>query len=415
MIGNIRRILGKYSIQKSPIFIFSFVVLFWTIFDSIMGYVTPLIIEERGYSLTMIGIIIGTSSIGGAIFDFLICKIFKSTEFRRIFLIMFAICFIYPLLLWQAKTVWFFIFVMSVWGIYFDLYGFGVFNFIGRYTKKADHSAGFGIVQVFRALGEIIAPLFIGLVAVSYVDWRSLALGWIFLGLGFIVFIALLFSMRKKTAKDETACNVARRKSLFVEIHLWKKLGKMMSPVLLVTFYLFFIDAFFWTLAPLYAESANLRQFSGLFLTAYTLPALFVGWFVGKLTRRYGKKRTAILGMLIGSVVLSPFAFFASPYLAIIAVFAASLFTSISYPAISGAYADYISEAPQVEGEIEGIEDFSFNLGYVVGPILAGILGDHFSIPAAFSILGVIGTILALVLLAITPKQINITTKRSEL
>jgi MFS family permease len=330
-------------------------------------------------------------------------------------MIMFVICFIYPLLLWQAKTLWFFVFVMGVWGVYFDLYGFGVFDYVGRHTKKSEHSQNFGIVQIFRALGGIIAPLVVGLVLINGVDWRTFSLSWVFLTLGFILFVVLIIFMRKHRAVKQTSAYPTRRKNLFVELHLWKKLGRLMTPVLLMTFYLFFIEAFFWTLAPLYAENLDLKQFGGLFLTAYTLPALIVGWFVGPLTEYFGKKRIAFSGLLIGSLILSSFYYITSPILSILVVFLASCFISMALPAINAAYADYISEAPQVEGEIESLEDFAFNIGYVIGPIFAGILADIISMRGAFSILGIMGAVLAFILIAITPKSIDITTKASEL
>lgn len=292
MMGNIKRLFEKNNGQKTPIYLFSLVVLFWTIFDSIMQYLTPLLIEKNGFSNSMIGLIIGSSSIAGAFFDFLVCKFFKNTHFRRVFLIMFAICFVYPVLLWQAQTFWFFVFVMAVWGIYFDLYGFGTFDFIGRHTRKADHSPSFGMVQIFRALGGMLAPLIIGLVIINSIDWRAFALGWLFLIIGFILFVVLVILMRKRQTVGVYPVCPVRRKNLFVELHLWRKLGRLMMPVLFMTFYLFFIEAFFWTLAPLYAESFELKQFGGLFLAAYTLPALMVGWFVGPLTKHFGKKRT---------------------------------------------------------------------------------------------------------------------------
>lgn len=87
----------------------------------------------------------------------------------------------------------------------------------------------------------------------------------------------------------------------------------------------------------------------------------------------------------------------------------------MSMPAINAAYADYISEATQVEGEIEGLEDFAFNIGYVLGPISAGVLADTLGMKGAFSILGLLGVILAVILLVVTPKTITIKTRPSEL
>ena len=415
MIGRIRGLLREYGNQHKIVFMFSLMVLFWTIFDDIMSYITPILIQENGFSMSMIGFIIGSSSVTGALFDFLISKFFKNTNYKRMFLILFAICAVYPFLLWQAKTLWFFLLVMAVWGIYFDLYGFGVFNFISRSARKKENSSYFGIVEIFRALGGMLTPLIIGLVVVDRVDWRAFSLGWVFLGVGFVFFLILLVLTRQNRSTKEISAEYPRRKNLFTELHLWKKIGRLISPVLFLTFFLFFTEAFFWTLAPLYAETANLKAFGGLFLTAYTLPALLVGWFVGSLTKRFGKKRTAFVGVLIGSLILSSFAFWPDSIISIVAVFLASVFISLSLPAINSAYADYISEAPQVEGEIEGLEDFAFNIGYMAGPVSAGILADVFSIPAAFSILGVMGAMLALILLAVTPRNINIKTRPSEL
>ena len=146
MIGRIRGLLREYGNQHKIVFMFSLMVLFWTIFDDIMSYITPILIQENGFSMSMIGFIIGSSSITGALFDFLISKFFKNTNYKRMFLILFVICAVYPFLLWQAKALWFFLLVMAVWGIYFDLYGFGVFNFISRRSRKKDNSSYFGIV-----------------------------------------------------------------------------------------------------------------------------------------------------------------------------------------------------------------------------------------------------------------------------
>ena len=61
-------------------------------------------------------------------------------------------------------------------------------------------------------------------------------------------------------------------------------------------------------------------------------------------------------------------------------------------------------------GEIEALEDFSFNLGYVIGPISAGILSDMIGITGAFTALGMTGFVVAIILIKVTPKSIRIKT-----
>lgn len=415
MIRSFQRLIGNKDQPTSPVFMLSVVIFFWAVFDCIVTYLTPILIESKGFSSSMIGLIIGSSSITGAAFDFILCKTFKKTNYRRIFLLMFALCMIYPLVLWGANSIWIFLIAMAIWGVYYDLYGFGVFNFVSRYVKVEDHSASFGVIQIFRACGSVIAPLIIDFVIVESIDWKSYTTAWIFLSIGLLVFIAMIFGTRKRLQVDNFPDVQPRRKNLFIELHLWKKLEKLLFPVLILTAYLFFIDAFFWTLAPLYAEKSSLAQFGGLFLTAYSLPQLVVGWFITPLTKRFGKKRSAYFSLFVGSIILTTFFLIQNPYLAIIVVFLSSCFLSMALPIINSSYADYICDAPQVEGEIEGLEDMAFNIGYVLGPISAGVLADVFGMQPAFSILGVFGAILAVFLLIKSPKYIIIKVKKSEL
>ncbi len=411
---RIRRIFGAYAGDRSPILVFGLVILFWTMADSVGQYIAPILIQNHGFSNTMIGFILGSSSITGALFDFFISKIFKSTDFRRVFLVMFALCSIYPILLWSASTLPLFLFAMAVWGIYFDLYGFGTFDFIGRYSKKDDQASNFGIAQMFRSLGQLLAPLIVGFVIVEQIDWRSFGLYWLFLAMGFTFLLVLFTLHRKRNSRPEPAR--PRRKHFLIEFHLWKKLGWHMMPVLFLTFYLWTIDAFFWTLSPLYAETVGLpAQFGGLLLAAFVFPVLVVGWFVGSLTRRFGKKRTAFTSLLIGSCILSSFAFMPNPCLGVLVVLLASFFTSMSLPSINSWYTGYNSDVPSVEGETEGLEDFAQNIAYVFGPFFAGVLADTVGMTSAFSVLGFVGALVAIILLFVTPKSIIIRMKQSEL
>jgi MFS family permease len=89
-------------------------------------------------------------------------------------------------------------------------------------------------------------------------------------------------------------------------------------------------------------------------------------------------------------------------------MFCASFFFGLAFPSIDGTYADYISEKINVEKEIETLEDSSFNLAYIFGPLFAGLLSDLFNIPIAFAILGMAGVVIAIILFFTTPKSINI-------
>ena len=405
--------LKNNGIKAKHLYLLGVMALFWTVFDSIIQYITPLILSERGFSNTILGIIIGSSSIAGAFFDFLMSRFIVRVDFRRIFMVMFAICFIYPFVLWQAKTVWLFLALMAVWGVYYDLYNFGVFNFISHFTKKEEHSPSFGVMLVFRSLGGILAPLIIGLVIIETINWRVLALGWLFLLIGFVFFLVLLVLIKKKGIIEKQESNP--HKSFFSEINLWYKISHRLWPILILTMLLYSVEAFFWTLGPLFAETLKLGQFSGLFLMIYALPSLLVGWFVGVVTKKFGSQRTAFLTFLGGSLCLV--LFFLLPHSAIILpfTFLAGCFFALSLPSVNGIYADCIYNNIMIEEEIESLEDFATNMGYVLGPIIAGVLADLLGLIKSFSIIGIIGVIMSFFLLFFAPKKIIVSKKLNNL
>jgi len=397
----------KYGFRRKPFYILGLMVLFWSIFDGVMSYVAPLVIERGGLSNTLIGIIIGTSSVAGALFDFLACRIFKNTFYKRMFLIMFGLCLAYPFILLKTNSFLLYAIAMVIWGVYYDLKNIGEFDFISRYANKKEHSDSFGLIQVFQSVGYLIAPILVGVLIAENLDWKPFALSWIFLLIS-IMFFAVLYLLNAKKGKAENK-RMKRRRSMWIEASLWKKIGYIILPILILTLFLNIVDSFFWTIGPLFAESlAEIHQFAGFFMTAYLLPALLVGWFVGKLTRKYGKKKTAFISLMIGSALLLPLYLTNNPFLIIIEIFAASIFLALSWPAINGAYADYISETSGYEKEIETLEDFYGNLGYIVGPILAGVISDRIGNGNAFVALGAAGLFVAIFLLFITPKKINV-------
>jgi len=283
--------IKKYGSKHKALYVLALMILFWAVYDGIITFITPLIMTESGLSGIQMGIIIGTSSISGAIFDFIACRIFKNMIFRRMFLIMFILCFLYPLLLFNANSFWLYLIAMAIWGIYYDLKNFGELDFVARHIAPKEHSSSFGVLQVFKSLGYLIAPILAGLAIGQAMNWKPFLISWGSLVVSIIFFTGLLFLTQKYKNKIENPNKPYKKIGLFREINLWKKIGKTILPVLILTLLLNFIEAFFWTIGPLFAESFNgTNQFSGFFMAAYSLPFIFIGWFVGSITKKYGKK-----------------------------------------------------------------------------------------------------------------------------
>ncbi len=381
-------------------------IFFWTMFDSIMSYLTPLLISSRGFSNTAMGIIYGTSSITGAISDFIICRYFRDTKYRRLFLVMLIVCFFYPFILGAANGVWLFLLAMAVWGFYYDLFGFGQFDYVSFYVKKDEQVASFGLVQVFRSLGSIIAPIIAGFLVVGMYFFRAYVVAEVMIVIA-LAFYAVLVSRNSRAVVPRDPPK--RKKNILKEFHLWKKIGFRIMPCLIVTFFLFDIDAIFWTLGPLYAESLGLGEFGGFFLAVYSVPILISGMMIGRVVKKRSNVMVAFLSLLVGSIILSLLAVFHGIFATMLLVGLSSLFFGFSFPSINGAYSEYIDEVPVAEGEIEALEDASFNVGYIIGPMLAGVMSDLLGLSATFSILGISGAVIAVLLLVFARKRIRLT------
>ncbi len=411
------KLLGRiYALHKTiangnATHLVALVVLFWAFFDSMLTYMAPLVMAYNGFSNTQIGLLIGSSSIAGLIFDFLALMIFKRPDYRKFFMIMLAICMVYPLSLGGATQVWGYLLAMILWGLYFDLYGFGMFSFVSQYVKRKDHAAAFGEILAGRSVGTSFAPLLVGFLLVGGIYLNVFLVAEIFIVIAVACFLFLLKDM--KGQKPLVKAQRINARNIFSEFKVLKSTGTKIWAPLLATFFLFFADAFFWTLAPLYAMSLNFSVFGGLFLAAYSIPFLISGAIVGKVAKRFGNIKTAFGSMFVGAIAISFFMFISNPMIILLLVLIAAFFFGISLASINGAYADFNSSNPRTERETTSAEDSAFNLAYILGPVASGILSDIFSIPAAFTILGTIGICLIIIVALRTKFRFNLIAVKS--
>ena len=274
-------------------------------------------------------------------------------------------------------------------------------------SENEEHSASFGFLEVFVSLGYLLAPMIAGFLVFETVGTAPLAAAVMFLAISAVLLVLLLAATRH----IPHYCTHKRHQLLpFVkEVRIWRKLGHRILPVLTVTLLLNIVDGFYWTIGPLFASTlTDLGRFEGVFMASHTLPALFIGWIVGSITIRYGQKKTAIAALFFGSLILCSFLFIYNEYMLIVVNFIVAFCTALAAPSIAGAYADYITEAGGIATEIETMEDLSTNSGYVIGPIMAGVLSDLLGYKIAFACLGVAGVCITLLLWHIVPKRINV-------
>jgi MFS family permease len=398
-------------LRRKDLYALALMFFFWTVFDGIISYSTPIFITQNGLSNTFMGIILASSSLGGALFDFVLAHFMKNTTFRRLFFLMFLVSLIYPFVLFSSKLLIVYIAAMVLWGIYYDLGNFGEYDFIGRRVASVRHADGFGLISVFSSLGYMISPLFAGFIVGSFVTFRVFLFAFVFLFFSFLIYLAFLeLSKGKSGVQIET--RRGKKLGFLKEMSFWPTIAKEIWPVILFISLINVFDAFFWTIGPSFSQS--LEKYGvpgGILLTLYGLPTLMVGWFVGRLTGKFGKKKTAMFAFFLGSLTLSAIYFSSNVIFILTVVFISSFLSALSWPSIKAAIADYISESSFFEGQIEGIVDVATNFGYIIGPIIAGIISDKLGGRFGFAGLGIISAFLTLIIIKVTPRKIKVDVK----
>jgi MFS family permease len=387
-----------------------FMLFFWAIYDGIISYLTPIIMENRGLSNSAIGMLISLSAISGAIFDVLISKYFRFSHYLRFFIFIYIICLTYPLLLWSASNIALYAFLMAAWGLTYDFINFGIYDLAARISKKNEHTKNITLINSFKSIGYLIGPLVITYLISSWsLNSSSFFLVYLFLAIS-LSFYVILFSFSSLKEFLNPPVHTPTILHWGSEIHLWKKFGKILFPVLVFNVMMFIFEATFWTIGPIFSQQfPEYKYFSIIFMSVYILPTILVIKFAEPITRRFGKKHTAYISFIISSLLLIPFAFITSPFYLLILVFFSTTTGSLAWSAIAGAFVDYISESELYNSEIIGLKDFSSNIGYIIGPTLAGIVSDQIGIRPTFACLGILCALVVSTLFLITPRHINVT------
>lgn len=383
-------------------------LFFWSVYDGIISYYIPILITSRGFPTSTAGLLISLSAVSGAVFDFLISKLFRRHHYLRFFFLVFIFSLTLPLLLWSANTFAFFALAMVVWGLIYDLLNFAIFDLSPRISAENEHTKNISLISIFKNVGYFFGPLIVAFyLSLENSTLVPISFTYVFLCLALVIFV-VVFSIGA-VHHPFSLVEASSTPSWFHEIANWKKIGHLLLPVLVFNIFYFIFEATFWTLGPLYSQQfPHLKQFSGFFMAAYILPAILATRYAQSITDKFGKKRTAYVAFVVSSLSLAPLAFTSHPYLILSLVMVSTLSGSLAWSAINGAFIDYLAESQIYDNQIIGLKDLTANMGYILGPTLAGVLSDLLGIGSTFALLGLVNAIVVIFLFLTTPKHITL-------
>ena len=390
----------RYQFKQKQLYLFSIIILLYTIVDGMVTFFLPLVAKEILHSMALVGIILASSSVWDIVADVFLG--FRDGEVEHKRLIRLAFFLVLILLGINALPIEdnfllglvILLLSMILWGFHYEYMVWGTYDFIIDTTDKEDQATSFGVVEVFRSLGYAIGPIIAGTaILVSF----HLVLG----SAAFLGILALLLFVFFSSFYQElpTRSQKKRRLNWRAELHLWKKIGSKILPLLIMTFSLGIFNGVVFSLTPILVETKeSFSLFGGFIVGAFWIPMiLFTGWF-GQLADRWGKKQFILLGSFLVIIALSVFGLVANPWVALTLALVAGTGTSMFYPALNAQYSNYIEDHIDEEKEAIGEMGVSVNLGFISGASLGGIFvsltggfwAAYFLVALAFMVSGVV-------------------------
>ncbi len=375
--------------------------------DAILSYAAPVHIESHVNSTLLMGLILGFSSLVGIMCDLLFARIFRGKSFRHFLGWLFVVAFVFPAtILLLPPLPAFFLLAMAAWGIYYELLHFSHFHLIESVVKRSDHALAWGVLESFRSAAYFIGPFLAGWLIDRHVDapfYGSIG----FFSAGLVGFLFFLKATRAHHAPAAVK-KVEKSEGFVKEFRVWGALLRRVWPLFLFLVVCGFVDATFWSVGTLFAESLRAESAIGnLLFPAYTLPSLFIGLVVAPAARLLGKKRAALLAAAAAGVFLTLVGFVAAALPVVVLVFLFSLFFSLTFPEIYATFEDYVTRLGELGDDLVGLEGSAVSLAYIVGPILAGAIASVFGNGGSFAVAGVGLILVSLLGLAVVPRKIK--------
>ena len=373
--------------------------------DATLSFWVPNFIQDSLQSSFLMGLVISFSSVVGFGADLIFPQILRGFTVKRLILLGILSSFLFSAILLGATAAPYlviFLLAMAVWGIYYELLGFGEQQFVADSTPLRLHSAAWGVMSIFRSLAYFLGPIIGGLL-LARGDRTPAYFAILFTFLG-LVFLMLAREKHKRPIEiDVHEVNLIR------ELAHWKVLFSHVWPIVIMSIFMGLVDATFWTTGAVWSHTLSERSWwGGMFLPLYTLPSLFVGFVVAKWQVFEGKKRLAEKFLFFSGIFLAMLGLTDAIFFQLLFVFVSSTLLAVSFPLTDGVYSDIVARMGRERRHLIGLSRSTISIAYIIGPAWAGFIASTIGERLTFSAVGITVVVVSAVLLLTTPKKLKL-------
>lgn len=374
--------------QKQTSFRFFIVtVLLFALGDGAFSYQVPIWLESVFHDVALVGIVMSSSSLVGFLCDLSFPTLFAKRDYRFFFALTLIVALSTQLFGLLSSSWLVAIIVMALWGVYYELFVFGLYHYLHTEIEPSQHASGWGITEAVRATALVTSPLIVSLFLFLQLD--PFILSGLLFGISLMISLLFFFTNKQHIVK---ITGESTKAFSFVTFRVWSAFLGKIWPIYLFFFCLIMVDATIWSVGIFFAE--QLRQISPLgafFIPAYMVPVLVAPLFAGRLARRFGKKRSAFIIAIPLSLTLSIGHWALHSPLWHVGVMAlAGCFAGLILTESEAIFEDYVARLHRFSSEMIGLVRSASSLGYIVGPLVAGLLAEVLGTERTLAVIGLL-------------------------
>ena len=381
-----------------PLLLISLVGLFYVAGNGSVWFALPLLANKIVDDFMLVGLLIAVPNLVSLFLDVPVGGLSDRLGRKKMLSVGLFVMLLLGLALPFISTVVNLIVFLVVFGVANQFIYIAIRAHIMDISPKNETSKYFGFFEALASIGFTIAPVIGGVLIADNLMTGAISVG-LFNLLMCLIGLIFVFLVKEAITSAGFASSVKdlirKDKLVLRELVEFKDLKSGGAMILLITFVIVVADGLIWTMGPLYTTLGLDTEMVGIILSMFVLPFILFDIPFGMLADKIGKTKTMFTGLLIAGAFLIYFGQTRDSTMLIAAAFLATTGLALVRPSIDGLLTD-LAESKQ-KGGIVGVWDVSEDLGYVIGPILGGIIAEYYqNIGFAFTGMG-------LILLLITP------------
>ena len=389
-----------------PLFSIVLIMFLWTVGSGVLWFLLPCIIEGFFSDVRVVGLVIALPNIIALLVDLPAGDMVDKVGRKRSLVFAFAMLMLLGLgFMYISSGLHAVMFLVGL-GLVYQIVYISALAQVMDVSPRRDYSKFLGVEMSFIHLGFSLGPILAGVV-ISLFGFSMIAT--VSVTYALFCLLALLATMKLLKKEDNRLTFVESVKSVVLKDKLVIKellnFGKLRGTglvILFLTFIFTFFDGAVWLIQPLYYTkfSAN-PLYGGIIMAAFVIPLVLFEVPAGALADKIGRRNVLFVGLMTAGAFSILFSYSTSLITLVLTAFMATCGLAMAWPSSEGIISEKSSSSDR--GGLIGVWSLAYDLGYVVGPLTAGLIAAYAGEKNVFVVLG--GVVILSALMTLTIKE----------